>query len=238
MARLEQINRFYEILQDLEDRLGGKRCLSSCHGKMHWPQRGVYFFFELGEKRLSGSGLRVVRVGTHALKMGSKTTLWDRLRTHRGTLSGKQAEGGNHRGSIFRLHVGTGILRREGIEKSYPTWGVGSSAPSDIRDRESPMEKKVSQYIGAMPFLWLKVDDPPGPKSERAYFERNSIILLSNYGKLGTVRAIDPPSTSWLGLYCKNDKVSQSGLWNDKHVEEERWDSVYLDKLETKVKHH
>ena len=33
---------------------------------MYWPQRGVYFFMEDGEERSdSGSGLRIVRVGTH-----------------------------------------------------------------------------------------------------------------------------------------------------------------------------
>lgn len=238
MRRLDQINRFYEILQDLEDRLGGKRRLAECRGKMKWPRRGVYFFFEPGEKRSTGPGLRVVRVGTHALKEGSKATLWQRLRTHRGTVGGKRTGGGNHRGSIFRHHVGTAIMHKEGMEKRYPTWEVGSSAPGDIRDREFSLEKKVSQYIRAMPFLWLNVDDPAGPQSQRAYFERNSIVLLSNYGKLGTAGAIDPPSANWLGMHCKNVKIRQSGLWNDKYVQEERWDPAYLDKLEAKIGHN
>jgi len=236
MPRLNQINRFYEILRDLEDRLGGKRHLADCHGKMNWPQRGVYFFFEPGEKRSSGLGLRVVRVGTHALKKGAKTTLWNRLRTHRGTLSGRRAGGGNHRGSIFRLHVGTAILRKEGLEECYPTWGVGSSASGEIRDRKYPIEKKVSQHIRVMPFLWLKVDDAPGPQSQRAYFERNLIAFLSNYGKLETSAAIDPPSPGWLGFHCTNVKVRRSGLWNADHVTEERWEPALLDEFEVKVR--
>jgi len=236
MWRLDHINRFYEILQDLEKLLGGKRRLAESDGKMNWPRRGVYFFFEPGEERSTGPGLRVVRVGTHALKPGSKSTLWQRLRTHRGTVGGRGAGGGNHRGSIFRLHVGTAIMRKEGLEEVYPRWGVGSSAPSNVRRNELPLERKVSQHIRDMPFLWLRVDDPPGSHSKRVNFEKNSIILLSNYGKLGTTRAIDPPSANWIGKHCKNEKVRQSGLWNDEYVQEERLDHDYLDKLEAKVR--
>lgn len=238
MSRLDEINRLYEILRGLEARLGGKRCLSDCHGRMAWPQRGVYFFFEPGEERSSGHGLRIVRVGTHALKKHSHTTLWSRLRTHRGPLSGKRPGGGNHRGSIFRLHLGTAILRKEGLRERYPTWGIGSSAPVEVEDHEHFIEKKVSRHIRSMPFLWLKVDDAPGPQSQRAYVEQNSIALLSNYGKLETGSAIDPPSTGWLGFYCNSEKVHRSGLWNADHVTEGRGYPSFLEILEKKVRHH
>ena len=237
MSRPEHINFFYEILQDLEDQLGGKHRLSTCHGQMNWPRRGVYFFFEPGEKRSTGSGLRVVRVGTHALKPGSRSTLWKRLRTHRGHLTGKRPGGGGHRSSIFRLHMGSAILRKEGLENEYPNWGIGSSASADIRNHEHPIEKRVSQHIREMPFLWLKVNDPAGPSSQRAYIERNSIALISNYGKLGTSAAIDPPSANWLGLYCSSIKVRRSGLWNAEYVTARYWDSEFLNKLEQKVRH-
>ena len=46
---------------------------------------GVYFFHEPGEERLdTGVGPRIVRVGTHALKIGSSTKLWTRLSQHKG----------------------------------------------------------------------------------------------------------------------------------------------------------
>jgi hypothetical protein len=70
----------------------------------------------------------VVRVGTHALKAGGSTTLWGRLSTHRGQL---RSGGGNHRGSIFRLIVGTALIARDGHK--FPTWGEGSSAAKDIK---------------------------------------------------------------------------------------------------------
>jgi hypothetical protein len=236
MSRLDAIDRFYEILRELDDRLGGCRQLFECDDKMGWPKRGVYFFFENGEERTNGRELRVVRVGTHALKQDSHTTLWDRLRTHRGFLKGRHAGGGNHRGSVFRLHVGTAVIRKKGLEKSYPAWGEGSSAPKRVRDTEYPIEKMVSQHIRSMPFLWLEVNDPPGPQSERAYIESNSIILLSNYRRLRTVLAVDPPSSGWLGHFCRSDIVRESGLWNVNHVTEELINPNFLDKLELRVR--
>lgn len=183
MDRYNDLERFYNILNILEQRLGGKRQLLSCSGKMKWPERGVYFFFESNETRVASGNLRVVRVGTHALKDGAKSTLRDRLKTHRGTSSG----GGNHRGSVFRLHVGSALLAGgDYSEQIKKTWGKGASAPQEIRLAEKELERRVSEYIGGMYFLWLKVDDPPGPDSLRGYIERNSIALLSNAGKTST----------------------------------------------------
>lgn len=217
--------RFYATLAELEERVGGFRTLAACRGKMSWPPRGVYFFFEEGEVRSdSGSGLRVVRVGTHALKAGSRTTLWQRLRNHKGAEHG----GGNHRGSIFRMLVGNALMRRDGT-LYVPSWGRGSSAPKAVRERERSLEKKVSAYISAMPFLWLKVDDEPSPSSLRGYIERNSIALLSNYGK-SQAKAIDQPSGEWLGRSSDRDKVCKSGLWNSNHVDAD-YDPWFLGKL-------
>src|SRR5260370_408865 len=98
--RLHDLNRFYGILSQIEGRNGTLRLIDS-HGRMIWPRRGVYFFFEAGETRSnSGAEPRVVRVGTHALKARAATSLWSRLSQHKGTRS---HGGGNHRGSIFRL---------------------------------------------------------------------------------------------------------------------------------------
>ena len=98
-AKLRDLTRFYVILDRLEQGVGGARRLSSSDGRMDWPTRGVYFFFEPGEVRTdSGDGPRVVRVGTHALTTRSRTTLWNRLSNHRGTAG---TGGGNHRGPSF-----------------------------------------------------------------------------------------------------------------------------------------
>ena len=89
------------------------------------------------------------------------------------------------------------------------------------------MEREVSVVIGDMPFLWLAVDDEPGPDSLRGYIERNSIALLSNYGR----EPIDPPSRQWLGHYSDRERVRLSGLWNNNHVEDD-YTPEFLDTME------
>ena len=227
MTRLDDLIRFYALLDRLGTRVGGPRLLVNCHGRMDWPQRGVYFFFEEGEARSqSGSGPRVVRVGTHALRPGSKTKLWGRLSQHRGTA---KSGGGSHRGSIFRLLVGASLMQRD-PSLSVATWGVGNTAKGAIRTAEHGAEVQVSQVIGAMPFLWLVIDDAPGSQSLRGVVERGSIALLSNSGK----PPLDSASPSWLGKRCPRDRVVASDLWNQDHVEEE-YDPGFLDVLEELV---
>ena len=228
MSRLADLKRFYSLLDTLEKRLGGARELSACTVRMAWPDRGVYFFMEPGESRTdSGSGLRIVRVGTHALKKGAKSTLWQRLRQHRGAASSKV---GNHRGSIFRKIVGDALIRRDSLD--CRTWDkYPSTAPPEIREAERPIEKKVSGVIGQMPFLWLSIEDEPGPRSERGLIERNAIALLSNWN----TEPLDRPSDGWLGSHCSREKVNGSGLWNSNHVDE-AYSPEFLDAMSRLVR--
>jgi hypothetical protein len=133
VSRLDDLNRFYGALKELGARTSGPRLLSHCDGRMTWPERGVYFFFEPGEASNSRVGQRVVRVGTHA-------------------------------------------------------------------------------------------------QTCRGYIERNSIALLSNFGKA----ALDLPSQRWLGRDCPRNRVQRSGLWNQNHVEE-TYDPSFLGTLERLV---
>ena len=224
LDRLADLKRFHDLLDRLAERIGGRRRLVHCEGRMGWPDRGVYFFFEDGETRSdSGGGPRVVRVGTHALKPGSRSSLWGRLAQHRGVA---RSGGGNHRGSIFRLLVGASLARR------YPSlavesWGRGYTAPREVRAREHDLECRVSEVIGRMPFVWVDVPDEPGRDSLRGVVERNSIALSSSYER----PALDPPSRAWLGRSCPRERVMQSGLWNNDHVNEVH-DPAFLDVLE------
>ncbi|HUN49461.1 MAG TPA: hypothetical protein VMU42_00005, partial [Candidatus Sulfotelmatobacter sp.] len=175
-----------------------------------------------GESRnQTGSGPRVVRVGTHALKDGSGTKLWTRLSQHKGQASNG---GGNHRGSIFRLIVGAALIRRDKIV--FPTWGSGASADRNTRAAEIDLERKVSEIIGRMSFLWLAIEDAAGPESHRGYIERNSIALLSNYHKT----PFDAASDNWLGHHSDRERVRKSGLWNQNHVEQ-MYEPAFLDTL-------
>jgi hypothetical protein len=92
--------------------------MKDCSGSMEWPQRGVYFIFEGGENRALENSLRVVRVGTHAVSQGSKSTLWSRIKTHKGSTDGF----GNHRSSIFRLHVGEAFINKSPESFDTSSW--------------------------------------------------------------------------------------------------------------------
>ncbi len=236
-GRIADTLRFYELLSRIRERTGGYRYLSSCDGSMEWPCRGVYFFFEQGEFRSNPEcSLRVVRIGTHALKPASGTSIWNRLSQHRGRA---RSGTGNHRGSIFRLLIGTALARSADISLP-PSWGVGSSLSAAARTlgldharvkrEEADHERRVSDYIGQMPFLWLGVDDPPGPASMRGVIERNAIALLSH----AKTPAVDPPSENWMGGFSDRGMVRASGLWNNRHVTESH-DPSFLDAMDTLI---
>jgi hypothetical protein len=229
VTRLADLARFYELLGELETKLGGKRTLGDWIPN-GFPTRGVYFFFEPGELRTdSGAGPRVVRVGTHALTAGSTASLRQRLSNHRGS---KASGGGNHRGSIFRLLIGNALIRSEEMP-SVASWGNGTNIREvaealgaevdEVRRQELPLEITVSNYIRSLPFVWLPVADEPGSGSDRGLIERNTIALLSNYER----PLIDAPSSNWLGQHCDRRRVQLSGLWNNRHVDED-YDAAFL----------
>lgn len=230
MSRRDDLDRFYDLLETLEDRVGGMQRLKDCTGYMDWPDRGVYFFFASGEWRETADQRRLTRIGTHAVSAGSGTSLWNRLRTHRGANSGTYEDGGNHRGSVFRKRVGEAMIERDDLTDKYPHWGEGSSAGRDRRLGELEHERRVSEYIRDLPFLWINVDDEPGPSSDRAYIERNAIALVSNF----ETEPIDPRNENWLGKASTCREIRQSGLWNVNHVDEE-YDPAFLNRLKEAV---
>jgi hypothetical protein len=224
------LDRFYTILSQLEATDPQGMRLDRYTGRSPFPGRGVYFFREPGEYRLSKpNSLRIVRVGTHAVGANSKSALWGRLKTHLGTRAG----GGNHRGSIFRLHIGAALINRDGVVVT--TWGIGSSAPIALRSStmaqavEAIYEQKVSKYIGGMTILWVDVPDEPGPKSLRAFIEKNAIALLSN-----RFAPLDPATSDWLGHSSPRDDIRRSNLWNLNHVDQ-TYDQKFLDHLDAAV---
>ena len=168
MNRIADLVRFYALIDRLSSRLGETRTLANLRSSRDWPRRGVYFIFEPGEIRHeSGEGLRIVRVGTHALGDGSRSTLRQRLGQHRGGDTGR----GNHRGSIFRLLVGQALLAR-GDLPPCKSWGIKDDIAkaagalgmerTAIAAEEAPIEKAVSRYLSTMPCFWIAVDDEPG----------------------------------------------------------------------------
>jgi len=230
MSRRSDLDRLYDLLDRLEDAVGGKQQLKDCTGYMDWPDRGVYFFFAEDETRNATDQLRLTRIGTHAVSTGSGTSLWNRLRTHRGANSGTYEDGGNHRSSVFRKRVGEAMIERDDLHDAYPHWGEGSSAGRERRLTELEHERRVSEYIRDLPFLWVDVNDEPSPQSNRAYVERNAIALVSNYRK----DSLDTRADDWLGRDSPRNEISDSGLWNINHVEEQ-YDTAFLDRLANAV---
>lgn len=210
--RRAALDQLYALWERIQADCGGRRSLADPQTRTACPPAGVYFFFEPGEQRDDGRTLRVVRVGTHAITGGSQTTLWSRLRTHRGALAGRNPGGGNHRGSVFRRHIGSALIARDGYADACETWGQGASAPRAIRDREQTLERAVSAYIRAMSVLWL----PVSARDDRKAIEQGCLALLSNYRR----DPIDPPASGWLGHYAASAKVAASGVWNVDHVDE------------------
>ncbi|ABD08171.1 hypothetical protein RPB_3475 [Rhodopseudomonas palustris HaA2] len=205
----DSFRQFYKIMHELYVAQGGGRLLADCTGRQGWPDRGVYFFLENNEANAASlfprRMPRIVRVGTHAVSSGSKTTLWDRLSTHRGALSG----GGSHRSSIFRLHVGRTLLTSQPEFGNLKSWGVGQVASKEIRTTESALEAEVSKTLGTMRVLWLDIGDEPAVDSDRAFVEQSSIGLLSRFNVL-TPQAPD----EWLGRQSHDYRIFLSGLWN------------------------
>jgi hypothetical protein len=174
------------------------------------PKQGVYFFFDDGEPtKFSTAVPRLVRVGTHGVSAGSVATLRNRLRTHLGTRAGA----GNHRASVFRLHVGRAIIERDGLQQRYPNWGKGQSAAKDITELEAPLESKVSEYISNLRVLFIPVLDTAGTGSMRALMERQFISMFTE-----NLCAIEESSPSWLGRFSDKPSIRDSGLWNVRDV--------------------
>ncbi len=203
--REKDVASFYELLKQLEERVGGRRRLAECHRNMGWPERGVYFFFEEGETR-SGSetDLRVVRVGTHAVTAKSKSRLWHRLYEHK-------QDGGR---SVFRDHVNRALKKRAESKRGY---------------RDHNHTRCISDHIRQMPFLWLDVGGQNGHQS-RTRLERNAIALLSNWHR----DERDEPSDSWLGKHSVKNEIKRSGLWNVQHVKGE-YGGSFLEEMKNYV---
>ena len=214
--RKENLEKFYELLNEVIKKFP-KRTLASI-SRESLPEKGVYFFFEPGEIRQDGNSERVVRVGTHAVRTNSEAILFERLKLHKGS----QDLSGNHRASVFRKLIGYSIIQKENM--NFPNWGKQSGVGEQIRTSEKPLEKKVSEYIITLPFTVLEVPGPSSRNNDRAFIEKNTIALLSNFNR----ERIDCCSKNWLGRYSPK-KICCSGLWNSQYVSNQKIEENFLD---------
>jgi len=219
--RPEYLVQLYDCLGRLNNRIDGPYYLSECDGTMEFPNRGLYFFFSPWSVLETDPAHQwfLTRIGTVGVARGSTNTLWNRLRQHRGNQSGIYAGGGNHRGSIFRQHVGRAFIARDGLEGTHPYWGEqfnGNDMPdtTSIREHEHCLETRVSQYIASLPFLYLNVPGDSKPGNDRARTEMNTIAMVSH------ARRTTPGlhDADWLGRHSPRPEISSTGLWNVDHV--------------------
>lgn len=205
--RCRDLKQLYKMIS--EARGSGRTFLLSDLRNQKLPTRGVYIFVDLNERNFNGTPGRIVRIGTHAVSEGAKSTLKSRLRHHLGLGDGT----GNHRGSIFRLHVGRALLEKDGMRDQLQSWGDGQNAPSEVRALERKHEMRVSEYLRALEVYVLEIDDVPNKDSLRAAVERQLIALCSE-----ELHPIDRASENWLGRYSPMQSIVKSGLWNLRDV--------------------
>jgi hypothetical protein len=206
--RRDAITRSYGMFAQLTEHMGFHSLRDLLEEEI--PKQGVYFFFDDAEQTgFSPTIPRLVRIGTHGVSAGSMATLRNRLRTHLGTRAGA----GNHRASVFRLHVGRAIIERDHLQEAYPNWGKGQSAPKEITEREASLEAKVSEYIGNLRVLFVPVLDAAGTGSMRATIERQFIAMFTE-----NLCAIEESSPTWLGRFSDKPSIRSSGLWNVRDV--------------------
>lgn len=204
--RQQFIDQFYRLLGLLIQQNNGYKFLINPINGL--PKNGVYFFFETGIYRNNSTTLRVMRVGTHSTQGENNATLSQRLKQHKGNL---RNGGGNHRGSVFRKHVGHALINFNGLNNIYPAWGIGNNANIAIRQNEHPHEITTSNIIRQYPYTFLEVND----FLSRSFIERCSIELLSNSNQ---ILQINTPNNNWLGFSAQNVLIQNSHLWNVHYV--------------------
>jgi len=218
--RTTDINTFYNLLQEVEKKFPRRPLGELLTLKKNIPNQGVYFFFDKNETREKSNDLRVVRVGTHAAQAKSKATIKERLSQHKGP----ENLFGRHRASVFRELVGYALINKDNHPQNK--WGIRED--KSMLKSEKVLEKNVSLYLRDLSFTILEIEGEASKYNDRAYMERNSIALLSNYNRL----AIDPSSANWLGRFTKKDKIIKSGLWNSNYVDITNVDDEYFDKMQ------
>ena len=205
LDRRDAAARFYDWTSEAT---GPRRLSELMDGPL--PRRGVYFFFDPDEATsFSRAVPRLVRIGTHGVSSGSKASLRTRLRTHLGTAAGA----GNHRSSVFRLHVGEALINRDLDAARYPSWGRGQSADAVVSRAELELERKVSRYMSRLLVTFVAVDDEPGKDSMRAVLERHAIALFTEH-----MSPLEQASADWLGGHSSQPSIRRSGLWNVRAV--------------------
>jgi hypothetical protein len=162
------------------------------------PNNGLYFFYEEGERfSVNGQlGDRIVRIGTHR----EQDRLPDRILNH---------FRGDRNTSIFRRLLGSAIIQRENPSDPRLQQWLEQGTPT-LTDIEERVSRELREHFS---FRCVKVEDRDG----RMELEERLIATLARCS------TTYPPSPNWLGLFAASEKVRESGIWNDQHVDSQRY---------------
>lgn len=178
------------------------------------PSNGIYIIFERSE--FAHGVDRVVHIGTH----NSQNGLVDRLC--------EIFEKENKNRSILRKYIGGCILNK--LDDSYVNiWCKNTTnlkVKNDLEgliniEYERKIEEEVTKYIiENLSFSVIEEDN----KNKRICIKNELISEISRCEECNQ-------STNWLGNYAANNKVKNSGLWNDNGLYKERTTSYIIEKL-------
>jgi hypothetical protein len=164
--------------------------------KRDLPDNGLYLFYEEGERFHADDQARdrIARVGTHR----EQDRLPDRISIH---------FHGDKNSSVFRRHLGGAIIRRENPSDPRLQQWLEQDTPT-FADIEEKVSRELQEHFR---FRCVKVED----RNERIELEERLIATLA---KCSTYH----PSHNWLGLFAISEKIRESGMWNEQHVDSER----------------
>ncbi len=162
-------------------------------------KNGIYFLFEEGETVLKNQH-RIVRIGINETDGRFVQRVGDHF-------------SGNHRGSVFRKHIGRAFLVKSGKESYLPLWDLDNKKVAIQREKidwlfEETIEKQITNYIELKcSFSIVSFND----QATRMEFEKKLIASIA-------FQPQNSPSKTWLGIFHPNKKIYASGLWNIQHL--------------------
>lgn len=179
------------LIETLYSLINSLRVYDYSYEPSELPENGIYFFYEEGEKcEVCGDVMdRIVRIGTHT----SDNRFRDRIRNH---------YRGNKNSSVFRTHVGSAIIKKNGL----PNIDI-----NEWMKHMSPTSQTVENLIdetfkGKFRFRCISIPS----KDERIDLEERLIASLSRWNY--------PPSDQWLGHFAEEQEIRKHGLWNVQQI--------------------
>jgi len=168
MGRQQDLDRLYPVLDSLAQRVGGPRKRKNCTDYMDWPDRGVYFS--------SNRGSVANRPTSHASRGWARTRCRPAAVPRSGTGSNSTtvpaAPAATTRTAGPTAAPSTASVSARPSSRSTTcttTTRPGTNAGrvrdrAAVRDEEYILERRVSAYIREQPFIWVDIDDEPGPR--------------------------------------------------------------------------